>query len=372
MLDRYSDNLAGLTTRHRRRALVARSGIDFSSNDYLAMARDPALGDAVRAAIARGVPIGSGGSRLLRGNDPEHEALEREAAAFYGSEAALFLSSGFVANSALLSTLPQREDHIFHDALVHASAHEGMRLARCGRTETPHNDAGAVDDAIARWRSQGGTGRPWIVVESLYSMDGDRAPLDALAAIADRHEAFLIIDEAHATGVFGAGGRGLAAALQARENVIVLRTLGKALGCEGALICCAAVLRDFLVNRARGFIFSTAPSPLMAAAGRAAIGLVAGADDRRDRLRALWTHAAARLARHGAHGTDSPILPLVLGDEERTMAVAGRLQLAGHDVRGIRPPTVPPGSSRLRIALTLNVATTDIDRLDDALTAALA
>ncbi|MFD1612933.1 8-amino-7-oxononanoate synthase [Sphingomonas tabacisoli] len=372
MLSRYSDHLEILASEHRRRALQPRGGVDFSSNDYLAMAHAPAMREAVSAALTRGVSIGSGGSRLLRGNDPEHEALEREAAAFYGSEAALFLSSGYVANSALLSTLPQREDHIFYDALVHASAHEGMRLARCGRTEVPHNDAGAFEDAIVRWRGEGRRRRPWIVVESLYSMDGDQAPLDALADIAARHEAFLVIDEAHATGVFGPRGRGLAAALQGRENVIVLRTLGKALGCEGALICCAAVLRDFLVNRARGFIFSTAPSPLMAAAARAAIGLVAASDDRRAELRALCTHAERRLARHGAVATGSQILPLVLGNDARTMAIAWRLQAAGYDVRGIRPPTVAPGTSRLRIALTLNVTTADIDGLDKALERALA
>ena len=372
MLSLYADHLGALERQHRHRSLIPRKGLDFSSNDYLAMARDPRLRDAIRAALDRGVPAGSGGSRLLRGNDPEHEALEAEAAEAFGSEAALFLSSGYVANSALLSTLPQSDDHIFHDALVHASAHEGMRLARCGRTEVPHNDADAFETAIARWRAQGGRGRPWIAVESLYSMDGDTAPLDALAALADRYEAFLLIDEAHATGVFGDRGRGLSGALQGRENVIVLRTLGKALGCEGALICCAATLRDFLVNRARGFIFSTAPSPLSAAAARAAIRIVAGADDRRAGLRNLWTYAAGRLARHGAVATGSQILPLILGDDGLTMTVAGKLQAEGYDVRGIRPPTVPPGTSRLRISLTLNVGEADIDGLDAALERALA
>lgn len=372
MLQRHSDHLEALAGHHRRRSLIVAAGLDFSSNDYLAMARNAGLRDALREALERGVPVGSGGSRLLRGNHPEHEALEREAAAFYGSEAVLFLSSGYVANSALLATLPQSDDQIFYDALVHASAHEGMRLGRCGRTEVPHNDAEAFEDAIVRWRAEGGRGRPWIVVESLYSMDGDHAPLDALADVAARHEAFLVIDEAHATGVFGLNGRGLAAALQSSENVIVLRTLGKALGCEGALICCAAVLREFLVNRARGFIFSTAPSPLMAAAARAAIGLVEQADERRAELRALWTYAEKRLARHGTAATGSQILPLLLGDDARTMAVAGRLQAAGYDVRGIRPPTVAPGTSRLRIALTLNVTTADIDGLDQALERALA
>lgn len=367
----YVRHLEDLAALHRRRALAPRRGLDFASNDYLGMADSAELREAMRAAIDRNVAIGSGGSRLLRGNDPEHEALEAEAADLYGSEAALFLSSGYAANSALFSTLPQPGDHIFHDALIHASAHEGMRLARCGRTEVPHNDADAFDRVIADWRKGGGTRRPWIAVESLYSMDGDTAPLAALAAIADRHDAFLLIDEAHATGVFGDRGRGLAAELQPRENVVALRTLGKAIGCEGALICCSGVLRDFLVNRARGFIFSTAPSPLMAAAARAAIGIVADADDRRSRLRGLWEHAAQRLARHGAVASGSQILPLILGDDARTMAVAGALQANGFDVRGIRPPTVPAGTSRLRISITLNVSESEIDALAAALEEAL-
>ncbi len=307
--------------------------------------------------------IGSGGSRLLRGNDPEHEALEAEAAALFGSEAALYFSSGYTANVALLATLPQSEDIIVHDALAHASAHEGMRLARCARVSVPHNDVVAFDRAIGDWRRGGGRGHPWIVVESLYSMDGDRAPLDALAALADRHDAFLLIDEAHATGVFGAKGRGLAEALEGRPNVITLHTLGKALGCEGALVCLPRIARDFLVNRARGFIFSTAPSPLMAAAAREALRIVSDEPERRVRLAALSRRTAAALDRHGAVATGTQIVPLILGDDARTMHVAARLAEQGCDVRGIRPP--------LRISVTLNADEAAIDRLDAALAAAL-
>ena len=249
--------------RGRLRRLALPQGADLSSNDYLGLRRSKRLGEAASAVIARGVPVGSGGSRLLRGNTVEHEALEDDAASFFGSEAALFFSSGYVANSALLSTLPQRGDLLVHDALIHASAREGMRLGRGDPVSVPHNDAGAFDDAITAWRARGGRGRAWIVVESLYSMDGDRAPLAELAEVAGRRDAILIIDEAHATNVFGADGRGLAADLQARENVVTLHTCGKALGCEGALICGPRPMRDFLINRGRGFIFSTAPSPLM-------------------------------------------------------------------------------------------------------------
>jgi 8-amino-7-oxononanoate synthase len=371
VLTPYRTDLAQLAAQGRLRALAPRRGIDVSSNDYLALASAPRLTGAVAAAVARGVPVGSGGSRLLRGNHEEHEALEAEVAAFFGAEAALFLSSGYTANATLFATLPQRGDLIVHDALIHASAHEGMRLSRAESVSALHNDADAFDDAILRWRQAGGTGRPWIAVESLYSMDGDRAPLDALAAVAARHEAMLLIDEAHATGVFGENGRGLARQLDGRENVITLHTCGKAMGCEGALICAPAVARDFLVNRGRGFIFSTAPSPLMASAVRESLRILADEPERRDDLRTLIAAAERALARCGVAPTGSQILPLILGDDKRTMDVAAAVQAAGFDVRGIRPPTVPQGTSRLRISLTLNLTAADVAALADAIAEAL-
>jgi 8-amino-7-oxononanoate synthase len=371
ILDGHAGQLAALSARDRYRRLAPRRGRDFSSNDYLGLAASPRLAAAVEAALGRGVPIGSGGSRLLRGNDPEHEALEAEAAVFFGSESALFFSGGYAANVALLSTLPQARDLLVHDELIHASAHEGMRLSRCERVSVRHNDPEAFEAALVAWREGGGRGRPWIVVESLYSMDGDRAPLDALAELADRHDAFLVVDEAHATGVFGPDGRGLAAHLEGRANLVALRTCGKALGCEGALVCAPAVLKEFLINRARPFIFSTAPSPLMAAAVREALLIIAEEPDRRERLHALIAQAEARLARHGVAPAGSQILPLVLKNDARTMAVAAGLQARGFDVRGVRPPTVPRGTSRLRISITLNVDTADLDGLAGALDQAL-
>ena len=372
LLDPYQADLDRLSTADRRRILHPRIGLDFSSNDYLALAASPVLAEAAQAALARGVAIGSGGSRLLRGNHPEHEALETEAAKRFGSESALFFATGYAANVAILSTLPQKKDRIFYDALIHASAHDGLRLARCDGRSIPHNDADALDAAIVAWRLEGGCGRPWIVVESLYSMDGDRAPLSALAEIANRHDAFLVIDEAHATGVFGPRGTGLAHAQEGRDNIITLHTLGKALGGQGALVCLPRVLADFLINRARGFIFSTAPSPLMAAIAREALRLACDDSAPRERLAALVTHTENCLARHGIVATGSQILPLILGDDATTMHAAAALQARGFDVRGIRPPTVPAGTARLRISITCNVDAPAIDALDAALAEALA
>jgi 8-amino-7-oxononanoate synthase len=372
LFDAQIRDLAELTAQGRLRRLISRAGRDFSSNDYLGLAGSRRLAAAVVEAIDRGIPLGSGGSRLLCGNHDEHEALEEEAARFFGSESALFFSSGYAANAALLSTLPQRGDLVVHDALVHASAHEGMRLGRADYRAAAHNDPDAFDDAIGAWRSEGGTGQVWMAVESLYSMDGDHAPLPALAELAARHDAVLLIDEAHATGVFGSDGRGLAAAYEGAANVITLRTCGKALGCEGALLCGPRVVRDFLINRGRAFIFSTAPSPLMAAAVRAALRLLVEEPERRARLQALIAAAETALAPLGVAATGSQIVPIILGEDVRTMRAAAHLQAAGFDVRGIRPPTVPASTSRLRVSLTLNVEPDDVAALADALGDALA
>jgi len=363
--------LAELADAGRMRSLSPRSGVDFSSNDYLGLANSPRLREAVLDALLSGVAIGSGGSRLLRGNDPEHERLEAEAAAFFGAESALYMSSGFAANEALFATLPQRGDLVVHDALIHASAHEGLRCGRAERAAARHNDVDAFADAIRQWRKGGGTGRAWIAVESLYSMDGDRAPLDELAALADENDAFLIVDEAHAVGVFGPEGRGLAAHLDGRENVIALRTCGKALGVEGGLLCLPRVFRDFLVNRGRGFIFSTAPSPLMARAVGEALRILADEPERRKALQNHVRLAEQVLGEAGVPASGSQIIPVILGEDARAMRIAEMLQGAGYDVRGIRPPTVPAGTSRLRVSVTLNASENDIRGLGEALQAAM-
>ncbi len=369
--DAHRRQLSELSARGRYRRLIAQEGTDFSSNDYLGLAGSTRIKAAISDAIARGVPVGSGGSRLLRGNHAEHEALEKEAAHFFGTESALYFSSGFAANAALFASLPQRGDLVVYDALIHASVHDGLKLGRAVSVAASHNDVGAFDDAIRDWRRQGGIGRVWIAVESLYSMDGDLAPLDELAALARTYDAFLVIDEAHATGVFGPQGRGLGAHLDGRDNVISLRTCGKALGCEGALLTGPMVVREFLINRGRGFIFSTAPSPLMASAVREALRILADEPERRTRLSALAADARARLVPLGASASPSQILPVIIGEDARAMAVARAVQRAGYDVRAIRPPTVPAGTARLRVSITLNVTHDDIAGLAEAIEAAL-
>ena len=360
--------LKALLRRGRLRELESAAGADFTSNDYLGLAKSAELQRAVMAALARGVPIGAGGSRLLRGNHPEHEALEAEAARFFNAESALFFGGGFVANTAIFATLPARGDLIVYDELVHASAHEGMWLSKAETVSARHNDATAFDEAIKTWRASGGTGQVWIAVESLYSMDGDRAPLKYLAEITARNGAVLVIDEAHATGVFGTNGRGLGAELEGQPNIISLHTCGKALGVMGALVTCPSVIRDFLVNRARSFIYATAPSPLMAAAVRAALEISARQSERRETLHKRVALAGELLhEKLGIVASGSQIQPVIVGSDARAVAFANAMRARGFDVRAIRPPTVPEGTARLRITLTLNTDDATVAALIDAL-----
>jgi 8-amino-7-oxononanoate synthase len=364
----YYTALQALKDDDRLRGLKPRAGIDFVSNDYLALASAPRMRKAVAAALEAGTPIGSGGSRLLRGNCEEHERLEAEAARFFGAETTLFFGGGYVANFALLTTLPQRGDLLVLDSLVHASIHEGARAGRAEYCESSHNDPQSVEDRIRDWRARGGTGRVWIVVESIYSMDGDFAPLEELVALADRYDAFLVVDEAHATGVYGEQGRGLTVPHEGRENLIVIHTCGKALGAVGAIVTLTRVLRDFMVNRCRPFIFATAPSPLMAVAVQEALLILQQEPDRQQRLASLVAFAHRELAlRGGQSPSRSQIVPYIVGDNARAMALAAALQARGFDIRGVRPPTVPAGTARLRISLTLNVSEDDVRAMLDAL-----
>ncbi|MDB5651293.1 MAG: 8-amino-7-oxononanoate synthase [Hyphomicrobiales bacterium] len=367
MQSRYEQALEALNRRGRLRRLEGRAGVDFTSNDYLGLAESSALRDAAMDALTRGVPVGAGGSRLLRGNHPEHEALEAEAAAFFGAESALFFGSGFAANAALISTLPQRGDLILHDALIHASAREGLAGTKAEHREVAHNDVTQIEDALRDWRASHASERCFIAVESVYSMDGDLAPLDDLARVADRYSAMLLIDEAHATGVRGPQGRGLGAHLEGRDNVVSLHTCGKGLGASGALLLMPDVLRRFMINRCRPFIYATAPSPLIAASVRAALRICADAHSSRAALAERIAHFAAHLARLGLPTSGSQIQPIILGADRKAVSVAAALAADGFDVRAIRPPTVPEGTSRLRITLGTRRTIAEIDALAEAL-----
>ena len=362
LMQPYNAILQRLESKGRLRNLNVPQGADFSSNDYLALAGSDNLRNIACEALERGVPVGSGGSRLLRGNHPEHEALEAEAAAFFQAPQVLYFASGFDANQAVFATLPQAGDLVLYDALIHASIHAGLQAGKAKTQSVPHNDIAAFETAIRQFRATEKNGNIWLAVESLYSMDGDFAPLAELSALADRHDCFLYIDEAHATGVFGADGRGLATEFAGRDNVLILHTCGKALGASGALLCAARSLIDILINRARGFIFSTAPAPLQAAIVRGSLKALAAEPQWREKLHALIHHAERYLQPSG-----SQIIPYIVGDNQRAVAMAKAMQNHGFDIRAIRPPTVPFGTARLRISITLNVDEAQISRMAEVL-----
>ncbi len=323
---------------------------------------------AAHEALDAGDAFGAGGSRLLRGHHPEHAALEEFAATFFAAEKALYMSTGFIANYTLFTALPTRHDAIVFDERVHASARDGVQASPTRRYKALHNDLDSFADAVGRARRRGAR-QIWITVESVYSMDGDLAPIGGLMALARAFDAMLIVDEAHATGVFGATGRGLCEGLEG-DALITLHTCGKALGAAGALVCGPAVVIDYLINTARPFIYSTAPPPLIAAVVRRALALIDEEPWRRSRLFERTAFARARLrAALGteASGPGSQILPVIFGGADRALAAAAALQAAGFDVRAIRPPTVPAGSSRLRLAINALHREDDIARLADCL-----
>ena len=349
--------LAALDDAALRRDLRRRAGHDFASNDYLGFASDPALTERLRAALA-GTPSGAAGSRLLRGHLELHEEVEAELAEFSGAETALLFPSGYQANLALLTALLRKGDILYSDASNHASLIDAARLSRAERRIFPHGDLAVLEKLLESDARAGGM--RLIAVESLYSMDGDLADLPALAELATRHHAGLVVDEAHATGLWGRGG-GRVDALGLRSKVLAtVHTGGKALGTGGAWIAGSAGLKDYLVNFSRPVIFSTAATPALAlllresarhwredGRGEArAAAVLARAAAFRDALR------AAAGARAQVPAGDGPIVPVVLGGNARALAVAAELQAAGFDARAIRPPTVPEGSARLRLTIT--------------------
>ncbi len=308
---------------------------------------------------------------MLSGNSSEWEEIEAEFAAFAGAEAAVYFGSGYLANIGLLSSLLRPGDTVFSDERNHASLIDGMRLSGATKIIYPHGDLEFLEGALRN--SARGTGARVIVSETVFSMEGDVAPLAALAALGRKYDAAVIVDEAHATGVWGPEGRGVAAELGLeREMLAIVHTCGKALASAGAFVCGSGALREHLINRARTFIFSTAMPPYMAGQIRAALALARGADAERAHLRAIAAALREGLTTPGLRcGTSSTqIVPVVLGTNEAALHVASELQRHGFAVKAIRPPTVPAGTARIRISVTSKITLDDIDRLVGAISAA--
>jgi 8-amino-7-oxononanoate synthase len=346
--------------------LRGREFVNFGSNDYLALAADPRLARAA-ARAARRHGCGAGASPLVSGYRRPLRLLERDLAAWEGTEAALVFASGYAANLAAVSALAGPGDAVFSDELNHASLIDGCRLSRARVCVYRHGDLDHLHDLL---RGQGPAARRRLIVtDTLFSMDGDLAPLAGLIDFAGRHDALLLIDEAHATGVLGESGRGLTDLLPARGydpgRVVKVGTLSKALGAQGGFVCGSRLLIDYLVNCARPYIFSTALAPPAAAAARQAVSLVQAEPERRRHLLALAGRLRDGL---GAPGhPHSQIVPLIVGEAAAAVRLSARLEECGLLVPAIRPPSVPEGTARLRISLTAGHAEEDVRRLLAAL-----
>jgi 8-amino-7-oxononanoate synthase len=373
------ERLAALKAVGLSRQLLPAGGLDFASNDYLGLGRDPALRADLLARLAHlpvDTPLFAPASRLLGGTLPAHLALEERLARFKGTEAALLFPSGYQANVGLLSALLGPGDRAISDAANHASLIDGLRLAGCTRRIVPHLDFAAIERELAAAKSESpGAGRTYLVTESLFSMDGDVAPLDRYADLAERHGASLLVDDAHATGLYGeARGSGLAESFGVeRRAAAIVSTLGKALGVAGGFVAGPRVLIDYLISRCRSFLFTTAPPPLLLYAVEAALDRMEAEPERRRRALGLAERLRSRLREAGLDclASEGPLVPVVLGENRRAVAVAEALATRGFDVRAARPPTVAPGTARLRISVHADRTEEEVDALAVALLAVL-
>jgi len=366
---RLREGLRTLQEQHLTRTLAEIQGVNLCSNDYLGLAEHRGLREAVAHAVLNGARVGGTGSRLLSGQTEEWRKLEEEFARFAGTESSLFFSSGYAANIGLLAALVGKDDVVYSDVLNHASLIDGMRLSGARKVIYPHLDLNALEDAL-----QQDAGAPWrrlIVTESVFSMDGDIAPLKEMAALASKYGAAMIVDEAHATAVHGPLGRGLVAQAKILPQVLaVVHTCGKALGSAGAFVCGPAVLKEHLINHARTFVYSTALPPYFAEQITVAMRLAQGMEQEREELRRRSEQLLGALRAEGfdTAGSASQIVPVVLGENEETLNAAAYLQRAGFAVRAIRRPTVPAGRARLRFSITIQVSEEQLKRLAGSLT----
>ncbi|MGC2855499.1 8-amino-7-oxononanoate synthase [Novispirillum sp. DQ9] len=386
-LDRLDARLADLDAAGRRRVLrpvaprgahagmVERDGrplINLAANDSLGLSRHPALIARAREWAER-FGVGATASRLVCGTFPVHTALEERLAALKGTEAALIFNSGFQANAGVLAALCGAEATggtplVYTDRLNHASMHEGLQTAGVRQIRFRHNDMGHLADLLRRDAATHGP--RFIVTESVFSMDGDRADLLTLADLAEQHGAFLYVDEAHATGVLGPRGAGLTAQPGVRGRVdLIMGTFGKALGGFGAYVACSRTVRDWLVSRCAAFIYSTALPPPVLGAIDAALDLLPDLEAERARVLRHAARVRAALNGQGIDTLDSSthIVPAILGEERAALAAQARLEDAGVLGIAIRPPTVPAGTSRLRLSLSAAHTDADIDTVVAAL-----
>jgi 8-amino-7-oxononanoate synthase len=345
--------------------LAGKRLINFSSNDYLGLANDPRLREAAVGAINQ-FGVGAGASRLMSGTQPPHLCLESALAKWKGMPAALCFNSGYATALGTLPALATKSDVVLLDKLCHASLIDGAKLSGATLRVFPHNQLAKLKSHLEWARRERPNARILIVTESVFSMDGDRVPLRDLVELKKYFNALLLLDEAHAIGVIGPNGRGLAAAENLSDDVDVqMGTLSKALGVSGGYICGSRNLIEWLINRARSFIFSTAPPPALAAAALAAVDFISSAEGE-DRRRILWRNIEI-LRERLSLDSGSAIFPWIVGDEQAALELATDLQAEGFFVPAIRYPTVAKGAARLRITVTAVHTAEQICSLCDAI-----
>lgn len=360
---RLSEALQKRKDENALRTLRLTSGlVDACSNDYLGFAQHPEIKNYLQNQLSGIRKIGATGSRLLKGNYSLIEMAEKQIAQFHDAPSALFFNSGYEANSGLIAAVAKRSDTIVYDELCHASLREGIRLSGANAFAFKHNDLTSLTDKLSR-----ATGEIFIIIESVYSMDGDTCPLAAIVAIAKKYHAEIILDEAHGTGVIGYKGEGLAQHLNVQQSIFArVHTFGKAIGSNGAVVLGDVVLRDYLINFCRPFIYTTAPNHLQVHAVIKAYELLANGAPEVEQLKANIAHFKQQLNKFKAVNvlpTNSAIFSVLIPGNEEAKLAAKYLENAGYDVRAVLSPTVPVNLERLRICIHSFNTTLEIDRL---------
>jgi 8-amino-7-oxononanoate synthase len=374
-LRKLEEELNGLKVKGRHRSLKTYAGINFGSNDYLGFATDPKLkAEAIEAF--KSIALSSSSSRLLPGHHAEHFESEKIFANFVGVESALLFNSGYDANYALLTTLPTRHDLILYDERSHASIYDGVHSSLAKSQRFAHNSASDLRKLMLRQQNTEASAQIFVVVESVYSMDGDVANLKAIADVANEFGAIIIVDEAHATGVLGKRGEGLVKdSIRPSENIITIHTCGKALGAAGAFMCGSKTVTEYLINKARQFIYTTALPPMIPLQIINAVSrLESEGDELVKVLRQKSDFVRSGLRRSLIEWTVSecitPIISIIIGSDKVTLQAAQSLADKGFDVPAIRPPTVPEGTARLRLNVSLRHSENDLQNVIAAITKA--
>lgn len=341
--------------------------LSFCSNDYLGLANHPKIAQAMTAAIEK-YGVGSGASHLVDGHHREHELLEQELAVFTGREKTLLFSTGYMANVGVISALLSRHDSVIQDKLNHASLIDGGILSQAKLKRYRHNDVGHLAQQLER-----ADGKKLVVTDGVFSMDGDCAPLSAIAELCQQHDAWLLVDDAHGFGTLGETGAGLVSQLNltSQQVPLLIGTLGKAFGTSGAFVTGDTDTLDYLMQFARPYIYTTATPPSIAAATRASLKLVIAGEAKRAQLNANIAHFRAGVSQLGYElmRSNTAIQPIIVGSNERALSMSAKLKAKGLLVTAIRPPTVPVGTARLRITLSAEHTKTDVDELLSALEA---